>query len=284
MKILAISGGPDSMFLLNEYKRSKNVIVCHVNYNKRKDSKKDEQIVKNFCKKHNIKLKVLNVKKEVKGNFQNEARKIRYNFFKKHYDQHGCKKLLMAHHKDDFLETALMQLESKRNPRFFGIRSKNTIDGMKIKRPYVNLYWKKDILQFLKKNNVKYAIDSSNEKPVFERNKIRIKLKKKTLFEKENLYKWFLRSNKILKKKFKKVDRLYIFWLKNSYDLNVFRKLKYKNEIIYILINEKFKNIKLSSKKIQSLVNFLTSESGGKNFKLNDKVSISKKGPKILGI
>ena len=284
MKLLAVSGGPDSMFLLNEYKKSKNIVVCHVNYNKRKDSKNDEKIVRDFCLKHNIKLKVLNVKNQVKGNFQSWARKIRYEFFKKYYDKYSCKKILMAHHKDDFLETALMQIESGRNPRFFGIKSKNIIDEMQIKRPYVKAYWKKDILQFLEKNNIKYVVDSSNEKPIFERNKIRIKLKEKTLFEKENLYKWFLMSNKILKKKFKKVDYLYNFWTKNHFDLKLFRKFKYKDEIIYILINEKFKNVKLSSKKIQNLVNFLISESGGKNFKLNDKISISKKGSKILGI
>lgn len=284
MKLLAISGGPDSMFLLNQYKKNKNIIVCHVNYNKRKDSKNDEKIVKSFCTKYNIKLKILNVKNQVKGNFQSWARKTRYDFFKKYYDEYNCKKILMAHHKDDFLETALMQLESGRTPRFFGIKSKNIIDEMKIKRPFVNTYWKKDILQFLEKDNIKYAIDSSNEKPIFERNKIRNKLKEKTLFEKESLYKWFLMSNKILKKKFKKVDYLYKFWTKNDFDLKLFRKFKYKNEIIYILINKKFKNVKLSSKKIQNLVNFLISESGGKNFKLNDKNSISKKGPKILGI
>lgn len=283
MKLLAISGGPDSMFLLNQYK-NKNILVCHVNYNKRKDSTNDEKIVKDFCLKHDIKLKILNVKNEIKGNFQSWARKLRYDFFKNNYDKYNCKKILMAHHKDDFLETALMQLESNRNPRFFGIKSKNIIEGMKIKRPYINLYWKKDILKILKKNNIKYAIDSSNKEPIFERNKIRIRLKEKTLSEKENLYKWFLMSNKILKKKFKKIDYLYNFWTKNNFDLKLFRKFKYKNEIIYILINEKFKNIKLSSKKIQSLIDFLTSESGGKIFKLNNKIPISKKGSRIIGI
>ena len=68
-KLLAISGGPDSMFLLNQYKK-KDIVVAHVNYNKRTDSNIDEQIVRDFCLLHNIKLEVLNIKETPKGNFQ----------------------------------------------------------------------------------------------------------------------------------------------------------------------------------------------------------------------
>lgn len=48
--LLGVSGGPDSMFLLNLLK-NKNIIVAHVNYNKRETSKVDEEIVVDFCKK-----------------------------------------------------------------------------------------------------------------------------------------------------------------------------------------------------------------------------------------
>ncbi len=139
MKLLAISGGPDSMFLLNEYK-NKNIIVAHVNYNVRKDSIKDEQLVCDFCYANNILIEVLSVKEKPKGNFQSQARKIRYDFFEKVYKKFDCNKLLMAHHKDDFLETALMQQQSGRTPRFFGIKKRNVIQGMNIYRPYIFLY------------------------------------------------------------------------------------------------------------------------------------------------
>ena len=75
--LLGVSGGPDSMLLLNYFK-DKNIIVCHVNYCVREDSYNDENIVREFCKNNNIKLEVLNLKNHsYKGNFENEARKLR---------------------------------------------------------------------------------------------------------------------------------------------------------------------------------------------------------------
>ncbi len=91
MKLLAISGGPDSMLLLEKYKKQK-IVVAHINYNKRQDSYIDEQIVKNFCKKYSISLEVLNTTKKLKGNFQNAARDLRYDFFKKVYKKYNCTK------------------------------------------------------------------------------------------------------------------------------------------------------------------------------------------------
>jgi tRNA(Ile)-lysidine synthase len=59
--IAAISGGPDSMALLDIYK--KNIkCVCHVNYNFRKDSSKDTNIVKKYCLKNRIKLFIKTIK------------------------------------------------------------------------------------------------------------------------------------------------------------------------------------------------------------------------------
>ena len=123
--LLGVSGGPDSMLLLNYFK-DKNIIVCHVNYCVIEDSYNDENIVREFCKKNNIKLEVLNLKNySYKGNFENEARKLRYEFYQKVYLENNCDFLLLAHHKDDFLETAIMQKESKRFNLYYGIKKEN---------------------------------------------------------------------------------------------------------------------------------------------------------------
>ena len=59
--IAAVSGGPDSMALLDIYK--KNIkCVCHVNYNFRKDSSKDACIVRKYCHKNQIKLFIKTIK------------------------------------------------------------------------------------------------------------------------------------------------------------------------------------------------------------------------------
>lgn len=276
MYLLAISGGPDSMFLLNKYKNRK-IVVAHVNYHKREDSDIDENIVRDFCKDNSIPIEVLNVKKKSEGNFQTWARNIRYNFFKDVYDKYKCDKLLTAHHKDDFIETALMQQESKRIPRYFGIRGENNIKGMNIERPFIDIYFKEDILNLCQKKGIKFATDSSNAQPIFERNKIRLELDKKSRKEKQDLFSWFVMSNKILKKKFSKVDILIKKWSKTNYSLKFFRKLdKLKEEVIFETLHSKYEDIKLNSKKISSIIDFINGNEGNKEFKINSKHSIKK--------
>ena len=276
MYLLAISGGPDSMFLLNKYKNRK-IVVAHVNYHKREDSNIDENIVRDFCKDNNIPLEVLNVKNKPEGNFQTWARNVRYDFFKEIYDKYKCDKLLTAHHKDDFIETALMQQESKRIPRYFGIRGVNEIKGMNIERPFIDIYFKEDILKLCQRKGIRFATDSSNAQPIFERNKIRLELDKKSRKEKQDLFSWFVMSNKILKKKFAKVDILIKKWSKTNYSLKFFRKLdKLKEEVVFETIHSKYDDIKLTSKKISSIIDFINGSEGNKEFKINSKHSIKK--------
>ena len=52
--LIACSGGPDSMALLDMYRTKKKVVVCHINYHKRDSAKRDENIVRKYCKENNI--------------------------------------------------------------------------------------------------------------------------------------------------------------------------------------------------------------------------------------
>lgn len=193
--LLGVSGGPDSMLLLNYFK-DKNIIVCHVNYCVREDSYNDENIVREFCKNNNIKLEVLNLKNHsYKGNFENEARKLRYEFYKKIYIKNKCDFLLLAHHKDDFLETAIMQKESKRFNLYYGIKKENFLWGMNIIRPFVDMLWKNDILNLCATFNLKYALDYTNELDLYSRNKVRNRLKKLSETEKEKMYLNYVEEN-----------------------------------------------------------------------------------------
>jgi tRNA(Ile)-lysidine synthase len=125
--IAAVSGGPDSMAMLDIYK--KNVaLVCHVNYQKRDSAYRDAGIVKMYCKNNHIKFNELIVTeniyrkyRKINNNFQAIARLIRYDFFLKCAKQMRLNHLLVAHNKDDFLETALMQLGRKSKTLFYGI-------------------------------------------------------------------------------------------------------------------------------------------------------------------
>ena len=269
------------MFLLNEY-RNQPIFVVHVNYHLRNDSNKDQKIVEDFCKHYGIKYNVLDVKTKSSGNVENWARNIRYKFFKEQYDLVGANRLLIGHHKDDFLETATMQQESGRTPSYFGIRKKRTNFGMVIIRPFIDLYWKEQILYDLDKKNIKYAIDSTNSKPIYSRNKVRLELAKLSEKEKQSRFTWFKMCNKILAKKWKRINKKYKKWEAKEFSTIIFKGFGTdKQEVVFKYVHDKYDGIKLSSSKIKSIIQFIESKDGGKNFKLNDTISLTKQHSKL---
>ena len=113
MYIVGVSGGPDSMFLLDNLRIAEyKLIVAHVNYKKRIDSDYDESIVKNYCQYYSLPCEVKKVYKNeysFKVNFQAQARQIRYDFFQKLAQNYQTKNIVIAHHFQDHLETYLFQ-------------------------------------------------------------------------------------------------------------------------------------------------------------------------------
>lgn len=104
--LLGCSGGPDSMALFHMLLANNiNFDVAFVNYHKRKESVIEEEAVRNYCKKNNIKFHLLSAKEEVvEGNFQAWAREFRYDFFKRLVKEYNYDSILIAHHKDDLLD------------------------------------------------------------------------------------------------------------------------------------------------------------------------------------
>ncbi|CAG8658055.1 1976_t:CDS:2 [Ambispora leptoticha] len=115
--VLAVSGGPDSMFLLEKMRCERySLVVAHVNYKKRENSDYDEKVVRNYCQKYSLPCEVYQVKGSEHNsisNFQDRARKIRYDFLQKLADKYQTKYIAVAHHLDDHLETYLLQKQRK---------------------------------------------------------------------------------------------------------------------------------------------------------------------------
>ena len=111
--ILAVSGGPDSMFLLDKMRSEGfNLVVAHVNYKKRENSDYDEKLVRNYCQKHSLLYEVYQFQGSEYSsinNFQDKARRIRYDFCQELAQKYQTKYIAVAHHLDDHLETYLLQ-------------------------------------------------------------------------------------------------------------------------------------------------------------------------------
>ena len=177
--VVGVSGGPDSACLLDilaeiKEKSEMEIHIAHVNYGLRgKDSDRDEKIVEKLAEKHQLGLSVLKVEKLHKKEVTEEyLRKIRYDFFEKVRGELDYDLISVAHNSDDQVETFLLHLI-----RGAGIQG---LSGMKYKnkniiRPLLEVS-RKEITEYLKKNDLDYRIDKTNRTDIFFRNKVRNKL------------------------------------------------------------------------------------------------------------
>ena len=147
------------------------VVVAHVNYQKRESAKRDEDIVKAFCLQENLVCEVLYPQYD-SGNFQGWAREVRYAFYKELCHKHGCDGVLLAHHQDDVLETYLMQVERGSKVDYYGISESRLYEDMMVYRPLLS-YSRKDIMEYVTSNHIPYGIDESNLTNDYRRNQIR---------------------------------------------------------------------------------------------------------------
>lgn len=284
--IAAVSGGPDSMAMLDKY--HKNIVgVCHVNYHKRVDSDYDTSVVIKYCKEKKIPCAVLDVDKSTyeksdEHNFQTLARNIRYDFFVKCSKKFKCKNLLIAHNLNDFLETAIMQEKRNSLNFFYGIKETNEFKGLKIYRPLLNEF-KKDLEQYCLINHIPYAIDSSNASDIYERNRIRKQLNK--LSKKELLKKYAnicLRNQKLQLVE-KKVNKLLKQWETLNWSVDYFKKSKFNQQIqsslIYLLIKKY--NININHNKIKLVEDFVLSDKSNISLRLGEGYKLVKKNRQL---
>lgn len=224
--VIGVSGGPDSMALLSLLNSNNKIICAHVNHNVRKESYDEAIMVEKYCNDHNIIFRQMVIDSYNEDNFHNQARDKRYAFYESLIKEYGAKFLLTAHHGDDLMETILMRIV--RGSSLSGYAGFNEIEkrgNYYILRPLIH-NTKAEILNYVIKNDIPYAIDASNEKDVYTRNRFRKYILPKLKEENKNVH-----------------DKFYDFSiLLNETSL-------YINEVASIKIKECFNDDKLDLKK-----------------------------------
>jgi len=177
--LLALSGGADSVCLFHLLRDiGIKFTVVHCNYQLRGDeSDLDEGFVKELCENYNVPLVVKRfdtntLLKTRKGNIQEVARDLRYELFLSLCEMHGFHGILTAHHLNDSIETSLFNFARGTDLR--GLSGVPIVNGS-IYRP-LSPFTKKEILRYLGKNDFAFRQDSSNFKPDYSRNKIRLNI------------------------------------------------------------------------------------------------------------
>lgn len=189
--LVACSTGVDSMVLLHLVIKAlptTQIVVAHVNHQKRLQSEIEEAYIKKFCDERSIKCYVMRLDHIDEGNFQSIARNKRYKFFEDIAKKENIKYILLAHHANDNLETIIMRLLKSSSLKGYGGIEKETIYHNNILyRPLLELP-KTKIKEYASLNNIEYYEDSSNSELDYTRNRIRHLITPILLEENPNLY------------------------------------------------------------------------------------------------
>lgn len=134
--IIGVSGGPDSMALLDMCRKEGfQLVVAHMNYKKRDTADRDMELVRSYCARFHIPFEAKLQTKPCVGNFQAFAREERYRMYRELLQKYQAAAVLLAHHLDDHLETYLMAKERGSMKEYLGIQEEACIMGCTIIRP-----------------------------------------------------------------------------------------------------------------------------------------------------
>lgn len=180
--VVALSGGPDSVCLLNllcEIKEEMNlkIAAAHVNHMLRGEAAdEDEKYAEDMCKNLGIKffskrVDVDNYAKMRGVSSETAGREVRYAFFEEIRNELGFEKVATAHNANDQAETILMRIM-----RGTGLEG---LAGIPVKRDDIFIrpilfMVREDIEEYCEKHKLNPRIDKTNLERLYSRNKIRL--------------------------------------------------------------------------------------------------------------
>lgn len=177
--IVGLSGGADSMALLDILTLlGYRCIAAHCNFHLRgEESDDDAKFVKNWCKENDIEFTSIDFDTkqyaaDKKISIEMAARELRYSWFEMMRIQFNADAIAVAHHKDDSVETVLLNLiRGTGISGLSGILPKNG----KIVRPMLCVT-RSEIESYLREREIPFRTDSTNSEDIYTRNHIRLNI------------------------------------------------------------------------------------------------------------
>ncbi len=276
--ILGVSGGPDSMCLLDIVTKLKGVydlkIICaHVNHNLREEALEEKDLVEDYCKKNNIIFEYMKIEDYPNSKFsESVGREKRYQFFSELLKKYQAKYLMTAHHGDDLIETILMRIVRGSNLKgYAGISLCSTNPNYSIIRPLLFMT-KEEIIEYLEKENIKYGVDKTNELDIHTRNRFRKYVLPFLKKEDPCVHKKFLQFNKELESTKEYINREISKIKSKVLNNNVINLNELKKIDIYLqrkLIEQVIEDIQkkyifnINNKEIDILMDFIRNNTKG---------------------
>lgn len=177
--LVGLSGGADSVALLALLVQlGYPCVALHANFHLRGDeSMRDEQFAEDMAHRlrvpfHKTDFDTTAYASEHHISIEMAARELRYTWFEEMRQHYGAQAIAVAHHRDDSVETVLMNLLRGTGIRgFSGIRPKNGY----VVRPLLSVS-RSEILEWLEQQQLPYVTDSTNLSDAYTRNFIRLRV------------------------------------------------------------------------------------------------------------
>lgn len=287
--LLACSTGVDSMVLLDvlmKTLRNEQIVVVNINHQKRIEADTEEAFIQDFSKKKGLVCYTKKLPHYEGNNFQEWARRKRYQIFYEVAKKEGIKYILLAHHADDNLETIIMRmLRSSSLEGYAGMRKEAIYGNFILYRPLLEIS-KDDIYMYAKANQLTYFEDASNQENHYARNRIRHSVIPTLKKENPNLVKaitnysttLFKASDYFAKLETNFIKKMNIVHTNNEYivqfDLKEFIELDdfLQEQVLFRLL----KSFALSKELIHSLLKMIVSNNQKIICKVNNELSFIK--------
>lgn len=175
--LVALSGGADSVALLRVLLQLGYACeAAHCNFHLRgEESVRDEHFVRALTERLGVPLQVTHFDTQAYAasrgiSIEMAARELRYAWFSERLQACGAKVVAVAHHRDDSVETFLLNLV--RGTGIDGLQGIRPVNG-EVVRPLLCVS-RAEILEYLSALGQDYVTDSTNLQDEFMRNKLRL--------------------------------------------------------------------------------------------------------------
>ena len=288
--VIGLSGGPDSMCLLDIIKslNKKIKIVCaHINHNIRQESFEEQKIIESYCRENNLIFETTTFDKKSEEQDYNELelREKRYNYFETIIKKYNAKYLFTAHHGDDLVETVLMRISRGSNLKgYTGFQVETKKKNYKVIKPLIFMT-KEDVNAYNEERNIPYVLDKTNDEDNYTRNRYRHNVLPFLKSENPNIHLKYLKFSRELLTYYEYVDKVINKEIdkrfeKNTLDIEGFTRLDklIQTKIIeYILDSNYIDNLYLvSDKHVQLILNIIENPKPNLEINLPDNLHITK--------
>lgn len=170
--VVAVSGGVDSVVLLDLLAAQKDLslVVAHFDHGIRDDSAADADFVAELAQKYDLPFVTERVELG-EGASEAAARELRYTFLQRVRPEQAAQAIITAHHQDDVLETAILNIIRGTGRR--GLSSLQSTD--QLVRPLLDIS-KAQIEDYAIKHKLSWHNDTTNHDERYTRNYIRHRL------------------------------------------------------------------------------------------------------------